>query len=195
MQQVTFPEFLTLSHLGIRWDGKITEDPTTGVRTPEWSKVAYHIDFHGEEWSYHYDGERVEDVVAEFCRKFNLISEEIGYNAFILHETISGKVKNQQNLLHARARAVNGIYTALYKNRERMEQIALERAHRKVSEECKEYHSAYAEMTAFGQIYGGEILDPSHPRTCQMCRFWKAEHDRKIAKVNSKPGTLIDEVS
>lgn len=194
MQTVSFPEFLTLSLLGIRWEGKVTEDPITHVATPKQSKITYHLEFLGEQWFYYYEGERAEDVVKYFCEKFNLISEYVGDNAWILRETILGKVQKETNLLRARARSVRGISKMLSKHEQRMSDWDRKEptGNEKV---CADYREAYAQMVAFGQTFVGHELDLSHTRTCQACRFWKAEHDRKIKKVNSKPGVQIDEVA
>ncbi|MHB1316436.1 MAG: hypothetical protein ACYCZW_01090 [Minisyncoccota bacterium] len=191
MELFSNKDFGNLSLLGILWDGKISEDHKTGVRSPKRSKIVYHLQFIGEHWDYHYEGERAEDVVDYFCKKFKITAEHVGYDAYILRETLPGKVRNPSSFLFARFRSVQGIYKMLWKNEQRIIDIAREPAD---GDECHEYHNAYAEMTAFGQTFGGSKLDPSHTRKCQKCRFWKAEHDRKIAKVDSKPGTHIDEV-
>lgn len=172
MEKVTFSNFLTLSLLGIRWDA-VT------------SKVVYHLELNGPEL-YH-DKEEMADVVKKFCGKFSITAEVIGDVAFILREEMPVAVMNPRSLLKARARAVNGIYIMVQMDRVRREEFDDE-------SECKSYQSAYAETVAFGKTFGGSKLDPSHTRKCQKCRFWKAEHDRKIAKVDSKPGTHIDEV-
>ena len=174
MEKVTFSQFLTLSLLGIRRDGEV-------------SKVVYHLELNGP--NLYHDEAEMADVVAKFCGKFNVTAEVIGDVAFILRENLPVTVMNPRSLLKARARSINGIYIMVQTDRVRREEFDDES-----ESECKSYQSAYAETVAFGKTFGGSKLDPSHTRKCQKCRFWKAEHDRKIAKVDSRPGTMIDEV-
>ena len=151
MQTVSFPEFLSLSLLGIRWEGKITENPISHVATPERSKIVYHLEFIGDHWFYHHEGERAEDVVDYFCKKFHLTSEYIGDNAYILRETISGRVQKASNLLRARARSAQGLSKMLSKDEQSIMDVALEPEPTEHEKVCRDYHQAYVEMVAFGK--------------------------------------------
>lgn len=194
MQSITKTDFATLSVLGCYKQGysRLACSNQNGqlltivpgklqpreLASGEWL-IHYFVQFDEEIFQSHYEGAAPMDVVQwlKDSRNLTLNYEWLGGDAFILCEIVSSDIRDLAGLLKSRMRSLAQSYNGLHKRAGWMSEEDLPK-------DCEAFQRAWRDIIFFGHAVeeGQDELLASHPKTCQKCRFWKAEQDSEVEK-------------
>ena len=196
MKSVIRKDFATLSFLGCYRQGTrqlvcnsignlltITSGKlhSRKLNAGEWL-IHYVVEFDDDNtFQTYYEGAGPADIVQSLkdSRSLTFDYEWMGGASFLICEIMHEEIRDVDGLLKARMRSIAQVHRGLMDNIHRMPEEML-------PIDCDDFQFAEIEMTIHGRLItqakNAERV-AVHPRTCQGCRFWKAERDARIAKL------------
>lgn len=194
MKSVTRKDFATLSFLGCYKQGtrQLVCNSIGNLLTITSGKlhsrklnageclIHYIVEFDDDAFQSYYGGVGPADVVQSLKDSRNLMLdyEWMGGDSFLICEIMHEEIRDVDGLLKARMRSIAQVHRGIVDN--------IYRFAEDLPKDCDDFQYAAMEMTAYGHLVGAagkEELLVSHPRICQKCRFWNAERDARIAKM------------